>query len=46
MKIKGIIFMPVNAPSIKLRSVRSWGGSFIEVKLIGNTFDECFKAAK
>lgn len=38
--------MPVNAPSIKLRSVKSWGGSYIEVKLIGNTFDECFRAAK
>lgn len=46
MKVKGIIFMPVNAPSIKLRSVKSWGGSHIEVKLTGNTFDECFRAAK
>ncbi|KAL4426558.1 hypothetical protein ABPG74_012318 [Tetrahymena malaccensis] len=46
MKTKGTIFMPVNAPSIKLRSVRSWGGPYIEVKLIGNTFDECFRAAK
>lgn len=32
MKVKGVIFMPVNAPSIKLRSVKSWGGSFIEVR--------------
>jgi len=32
MKVKGLIFMPVNAPSIKLRSVKSWGGSFIEVR--------------
>lgn len=45
MKIKGNIFMPVNSPSIKLRSVKSRGGSWIEVKLIGNTFDECKRAA-
>ncbi|EGR30481.1 threonine dehydratase, putative [Ichthyophthirius multifiliis] len=46
LKVQGIIFMPTNAPSIKLRSVRSFGGDYIKIQQVGENFDECSKAAK
>lgn len=38
--------MPVNSPTIKINSVRTFGGEFVKIHLFGNTFDECFKKAK
>lgn len=41
----GVIFMPVTTPQQKIMKTESFGGDFIEVRLIGDTFDECYAAA-
>jgi threonine dehydratase len=39
------IFMPVTTPSQKLKQVRFYGNSRTEIILIGDTFDEAYRAA-
>jgi len=41
----GVIFMPVTTPQQKIMKTESFGGDFIQVRLIGDTFDECYAAA-
>ena len=38
--IKGWVFMPVTTPAQKIAKTKAFGEPFIEVKLIGDTFDE------
>lgn len=45
LKIKGTIFMPVSSPSIKVRSVRYFGGEHVDIQLIGDTYDQSVSAA-
>jgi len=45
MKIQGTIYMPQTTPIQKIEQVRMFGGSFVEVKLEGDTFDDSFKLA-
>jgi len=45
LKIKGTIFMPVPTPNQKIEQVKLFGGDFVTVKLIGDTFDDAQKAA-
>ncbi len=42
----GVIFMPVITPNQKISQTRMHGDGFIEVKLVGDTFDDCAAAAK
>ena len=46
LKVKGVIFMPVTTPNQKTQQVMMFGGEFVEVKLIGDTYDESYTAAK
>lgn len=46
LKIKAVIFMPVVTPLQKINKVKSFGGEFVEIKLIGANFDESSKAAQ
>jgi threonine dehydratase len=46
LKIKGTIFMPVVTPNQKIQKVKKFGGEYITIKLIGNTFDEANTAAQ
>ncbi|PCH77512.1 MAG: threonine dehydratase [Flavobacteriaceae bacterium] len=46
LKVKGTIFMPVTTPHQKIDQVRMFGGSFVEVILIGDSFDDSSEAAK
>jgi len=46
LNCKGVIFMPVITPNQKINQVKMFGGSFIEIKLTGDTFDDCALAAK
>jgi threonine dehydratase len=39
--IKGVIYMPAITPKQKINQVKMFGGSNIEIVLIGDTFDEC-----
>ena len=45
-KRPGVIFMPVTTPHQKIHKTETFGGDFIEVRLIGDIFDECYAAAK
>lgn len=44
--IKGVVFMPVITPQQKVKQTRMFGGDAIEIKLVGDTFDDCVFAAK
>lgn len=43
--IQGKIFMPVTTPKQKINQVKMFGGKFVEVVLVGDTFDEANAAA-
>lgn len=44
--IKGVVFMPIITPQQKVQQTKMFGEDFIEIKLIGDTFDDCAIAAK
>lgn len=44
--VKGVIFMPVTTPNQKVKKVKMFGKSFVEVILIGDTFDDSQAAAE
>ena len=46
LNCKGIVFMPVITPKQKIKQTKMFGEHFIEVKLTGDTFEECALAAK
>ena len=46
LKIQGTIFMPAPTPNQKIEQVRMFGGSYVTIELIGDTFDDAHKAAK
>jgi|SRR6185369_6861710 len=46
LKIKGVIFMPTVTPNQKIEKVKHFGGKFIEIQLVGNTFDDAVEASK
>ncbi|GAB6155247.1 threonine ammonia-lyase IlvA [Desulfosporosinus burensis] len=46
LSIPGTIFMPITTPKQKVSQVKRFGGSFIEVILTGDTFDDAFNDAK
>ena len=46
LNAKGVVFMPVITPNQKIHQTKMFGEDFIEVKLIGDTFDDCAIAAK
>lgn len=43
---KGVVFMPVITPNQKVNQTKMFGENFIEIKLVGDTYDECEVAAK
>ncbi|WP_274628938.1 threonine ammonia-lyase IlvA [Arvimicrobium flavum] len=42
---KGVVFMPVTTPQQKIDKTRMFGGGFVEIKLVGDYFDDCYRAA-
>jgi threonine dehydratase len=46
LKINGTIYMPAPTPNQKIEQVKMFGENFIEVVLVGDTFDDAFEAAK
>lgn len=44
--VTGVIFMPVTTPQQKIQKTRMFGGDSIEIRLIGDYFDDCLKAAQ
>ncbi|WP_152285687.1 threonine ammonia-lyase IlvA [Flavicella marina] len=45
LKTKGVIFMPTTTPNQKIGQVRMFGQDFVEIVLVGDTFDASFDAA-
>ena len=46
LKIKGVIYMPKTTPKQKIKQVQLFGKSFVEIVLIGDSFDDAYHAAK
>jgi threonine dehydratase len=46
LNVKGVVFMPVVTPNQKISQTKMFGEEFIEIKLIGDTYDDCAAAAK
>jgi len=46
LNVKGVVFMPIIAPNQKVSQTKMFGEGFVDVRLIGDTFDDCAVAAK
>ncbi len=44
--VHGVVFMPVTTPQQKIDKTRMFGGPFITIRLVGDIFDQCYKAAR
>ncbi len=44
--VPGVVFMPVTTPQQKIDKTRMFGGEFVTIKLVGDFFDQCYKAAR
>ena len=43
--VMATIFMPVTTPKQKLDQVRQFGGAYVDIELVGDTFDDAKSAA-
>ena len=41
LNVKGVVFMPIITPNQKVSQTKMFGEGFIEVKLTGDTYDDC-----
>jgi len=46
LNIKGVVFMPIITPNQKVHQTKMFGEDKIEIRLVGDTFDDCAVAAK
>jgi threonine dehydratase len=46
LDVKGVVFMPIITPRQKVNQTQMFGEPNIEIKLIGDTFDDCAIAAR
>lgn len=44
--VRGVIFMPVTTPGQKVDKTRTFGGDAVEIRLVGDYFDDTLAAAK
>jgi threonine dehydratase len=44
--VKGVVFMPIITPQQKVQQTKYFGEDFIEIKLVGDTFDDCSLTAQ
>jgi threonine dehydratase len=44
--VRGVVFMPIITPQQKVQQTKFFGEDFTEIKLTGDTFDDCAIAAK
>ncbi|PAD90113.1 threonine ammonia-lyase IlvA [Shouchella clausii] len=45
LKVKGVIFMPTTTPKQKVAQVKFFGRDYVDVRLIGDTFDDSYADA-
>ncbi len=43
---RGIVYMPVTTPQQKIDKTRMFGGDFVEIRLVGDYFDACYREAQ
>lgn len=46
MQKKGIVFMPVTTPQQKINKTKMFGGEWVEVRLVGDYFDDTLQASQ
>jgi threonine dehydratase len=46
LNIRGVVFMPIITPKQKVNQTKMFGEHYVEIKLVGDTFDDCAVAAK
>lgn len=46
IKVQAVIFMPTTTPAQKISQVSFFGGDYVNIQLVGDTFDASAKAAK
>jgi threonine dehydratase len=46
LNVHGVVFMPVITPNQKINQTKMFGEDNIEIKLVGDNYDECAAAAK
>ena len=46
LKIKGVIFMPTTTPQQKIMQVNMFGKDYIEIRLVGDTYDASYTIAR
>ncbi len=46
LNINGVVFMPIITPNQKVTQTKMFGDGCIDIKLVGDTFDDCAIAAK
>src|SRR2546421_745797 len=46
LRIKGSVFMPSITPTQKIERVKHFGGDFIEIQLVGDSYDDASVAAR
>lgn len=46
LNAKGVVFMPIITPNQKVKQTQMHGDGNVEIKLVGDTFDDCAVAAK
>jgi len=42
---RGVVFMPMTTPQQKIDKTRLFGGEFVEIRLVGDFFDDSYRAA-
>ncbi|WP_139956695.1 threonine ammonia-lyase IlvA [Flavicella sediminum] len=45
LKVKGVVYMPTTTPQQKIGQVRMFGQEYIEIVLVGDTYDASYEAA-
>ena len=43
---RGVVYMPVTTPQQKIDKTKIFGGEFVEIRLFGDFFDDCYRAAR
>ncbi len=46
LNVNGVVFMPIITPNQKINQTKMFGDDKIEVRLVGDNYDECAAAAK
>ncbi|RCL02971.1 MAG: threonine dehydratase [Candidatus Tokpelaia sp. JSC161] len=43
---RAVIFMPITTPQQKIDKTRAFGEEYVDIRLIGDTFDQCYATAQ